>query len=274
MNRLFFIALFSVILSIGSAGSAQAELNRKVNCDAGQSLAQALEASDGYGGTLTITLRGTCEESVTIDRDRVRIVGEDGATIIGRVLVFGPTNVDLRNLAITGPDEGVRIRGGRARIIGCSISENEGVGVVVVDGAWVIVRDSDISDNAALGILTETAQVQMRGGRVAGNAEGGIRADRQGSIVLLGDAVVEDNPQSGIQLWLHSTLDLTEQSRVADNWDLDIYAVEDSAIRVSSGEVSVTGVIACDDYESSFRIVEGAEDADIDLSQVYCTDFN
>jgi len=38
--------------------------------------------------------------------------------------------------------------------------------------------------------------------------------------------------------------------------------------------VSVTGVIACDDYESSFRIVEGAEDADIDLSQVYCTDFN
>lgn len=271
MNRLYFTALLSGLLLLAGMGIAQAELSRKVNCDAGQSLAKALQASDGYGGTLNITVRGTCEESFTIDRERVSIVGENGATIIGRVAVFGPANITLQNLTITGPNGGVVVRAGRTRIVGCTIYENEGVGVLARDGAWVLVRDSDVFDNSELGILADNAQVEVNNGRIAGNGEVGIRADRQGSIVLQGTATVEDNP-GGIELWLHSTLDLTGQSQVRDNWDLQIYAVEDSAIRVSSGEVSVPGLIVCDDNESSFLVREGAEEADV--PEVYCSDFN
>ena len=271
MDRLFFTALLSALLFLGSVGSAQADLGRKVNCDAGQSLTGALEASDGYGGKLNITVSGTCEESITIDRDRVNIMGEDGAIIIGRIAVFGPANVTLQNLAITGPSDGIVVRAGRTRILGCTIYENEGVGVVVRDGAWVLVRDSYISDNAELGILADNAQVEVENGRIAGNADVGFRADRQGSIVLQGTVVVEDNT-GGIELWLHSTLDLTGQTQVQDNGDVQIYAVEDSAIRVSSGDVSVPGLIVCDDDESSFLVREGAEEAYVPY--VSCSDFN
>ena len=271
MDRLFFIAVLSALMLLGSIDTAQADLTRKVNCDAGQTIQQALDASEGPGGELVIIVRGTCE-GAQITRDNITIQGEAGATIVGRLIVFGPARVTLRNLAITGPEDGLVVRGGRARVIDCQIFENEGIGVAVRDGAMVALSGvTDVSDNLLSGILVDNSDVRIAG-RVAGNGEDGVRVDRQGNVVLQGSAVVEGNHQSGIQLRLHSTLDLTEQSQVLDNWDLDIYAVEDSAIRVSSGDVNVPGVVACDDNESSFRVVEGAEEAN--LPEVYCSDFN
>lgn len=257
MNRLCLIGILSGLAFLGAAVSARADVTHKVDCDKGQSLGQALSRSEGYAGFVQIILSGRCEESVTIPRDRLRITGEEGATIVGQVRSFGVSNnVTLEFLTITGPGNGLFASGGRVRLLDCIVVENTGIGVRVNDGGVVVIRDSYIAENAGSGILLESAHVDVGRSTVFGNGGDGIWANYMGN-VRVWETEILGNDQIGVSLNLHSAMDISG-NRIAGNGQMDVYAAQDSGVRVSSADVEIEGAVICGDEESSFLNDVGA----------------
>ena len=111
-----------------------------VDCNIGDSIQKALDAQ-GEAAVAVVEFVGTCEEFISITRDRVSISGvDDGATIVGRVRMFGPSNVTFRDFTITGPEYGVMVRGGRTRLIGINL-----VGNVAFDPNYADMDDPNLA---------------------------------------------------------------------------------------------------------------------------------
>lgn len=192
-----------------------------VNCDKGDSLQAAIESGKGSAAPIEIELYGTCEEMITIPRDRVNITGVDGATIVGQVRHFGSSNITLRNLVITGPGDGVLARSGRMRLIDVILIENEGHGVrahdgaavnltrcqvvnnggpfgVVAYGANVHLGDTDVFGHPDSGVaITNNSLADINGGSITGNGEG-VYANN--SVITVSGTWVGDNAGMGISL--------------------------------------------------------------------------
>ena len=192
-----------------------------VNCDKGDSLQAALESGKGSAAPMEIELYGTCEEMITIPRDRVTILAIDGATIVGQVRHFGVSNVTLRDLTITGPGHGILARAGRMRLLGVNLIGNDGQGVNASDGAVVRLSGSQIGDNGGpSGVVANGSSVYLRftdvyghpdsgvavtdnslanilGGSITGNGEG---VYGNNSVVTVSDTWIADNHGTGIAL--------------------------------------------------------------------------
>jgi hypothetical protein len=98
---------------------------------------------------------------------------------------------------------------------------------------------------------------------LAGNQRNGLVIRRNSSVIFRGGAI-EGNGDSAT---LHSLVDMTGSTYVADNTVHDAVAIQDSAIRISSVTVNVNGLIHCGDDESSLE-TGGAGPIDTD-----CTGF-
>jgi len=115
-----------------------------VRCDKGRSIGEALAHHDG---ALTITVVGTCDEHVAVDRNDVRLIaGGPGAGINGpdpttnTVMVTGDRFV-LDGLTLTGGRNAIVVAGGgRAMIRNCVARGGGngivgGIGIVLTQGA-------------------------------------------------------------------------------------------------------------------------------------------
>lgn len=273
MKKTLYWAIIAISLSLLLISSTANSQVQSVDCDKGHSLQAAIDKTASSADSHVVSVRGECEEIITILRDRLVIDGNNEATIKGTVRIFG-TRTTLRDLSITGPGTGILASTARVRLLGVHADGNFGHGLTIVDGAVVFHRagsesNGSASNNGGSGAYVEAATYSAGNVDINGNGGDGIWADNQSNVSI--DSVnVFENQQIGLSMNLHSVLDLSGNTNVAGNLQLQVYAGEDSAIRVSSPAVEVHGLISCGDTESSF--IDRADAPNVDTP--VCSGFN
>jgi len=265
ISKVLCTLLFGLFIVTSPAFAA----THHVNCDKGKTISKALETAKGSAQVFEILVSGTCVEDVTIRRDNVYIVGNPDATIEGFVRVFSSSGVSFENIAISSQGNGLLVSGNaNASLRWVQIRDNGGNGLMLRRRASVFVRDSTIENNGGFGVFVEDSSLQTNNSQIMGNASYGIFADL-GSQINLTTTEVAFNGAPGVQVMLHSVIDLRDGTYFHDNMFHGLYAVEDSAIRISAEDVIVDGNIGCEDNESSFANRGGASEISTD-----CSDFN
>ena len=192
MRRLFRQAFAAALAAVACAAlPVQAQLF--VDCNVGDSIQDALSAQS-EAAVAVVEFVGTCEEFITISRERVQIIGVDeGATIFGRVRIFGPSNVTFRNFTITGPDYGVMARDGRIRLIDMNLVGNDDLGIEGYSGATInLIRSTVANNGGPHGVILESAALNLVDSHVYGHPDLGI-AVLANSSLSLADSSVGDN---------------------------------------------------------------------------------
>lgn len=201
------LGLASCLLLAATAAHAGA---RVVNCDDGDSLQAAIEAGAGSAKFIEIELSGTCHENIGISRDGVSIIGDDDATISGRVRLFSADNIYLENLKLTGPLDGLSVINGRARLVEVHIAGNEGNGVFVSQGGALTMSGCIVEDNDLSGIVLDNASSRIRFSTVQENRAEGILVTNNGSLVFdTGEINVHENG-NGILALNGASIDVAE----------------------------------------------------------------
>jgi hypothetical protein len=210
------------------------DITVNVDCNAGQSINDALAQA---ANKLTVLINGSCEEGVVITRDDVTLQGVGtNPTIMApegawssAIRIEGARGVSLWDLQVVGggctlnAERFASFVAGRVRITGAShgglcldysaallreseISQNE-FGAFVGKGSSLIVEDSKVIDNRAIG-LQAGGDVSLRRTEVARNSGGvyvaGGRVEASGGA----DCAFRDNRDYGVSLdGGHLTLD-------------------------------------------------------------------
>jgi hypothetical protein len=112
---------------------------KKVKCDKGQTLTEALKKAKP-GDTLQVT--GTCHERVTITTDRLTLDGGGSAVLDGG---GGPTEFFEGVVTIDG--------GQGVTLMGFTIQNSPGQGILGVGGAAFVVKDTTLQNNGVGGIF-------------------------------------------------------------------------------------------------------------------------
>jgi parallel beta-helix repeat protein len=161
-----------------------------VDCSRGDSIQQAL-GKKIPDRPLTIVIRGTCNEEVTVKQDDVTLEG-DGGAIAGSVTINGGRRVVVAGLTITNPTgDGVTVaNGGSATIRGNHIDNNAGYGVFLRNAAFAIVNNNTMLNN---GVINPTT-VDASGIGVA-----------LGSTVRALENEIRENANTGIEVFDNST---------------------------------------------------------------------
>lgn len=201
---LVLLWLFSTVALATSVG---------VDCDAGGSINDALASLDPVGPH-TITVTGTCTESVNINlRNQITIQAPVGQTAtiqainpnVNAIIITGSKQIVLNRLLIRGGRNGVSInQGSVVNIHNSTIAENNAVGILYTQSTLTI-DSSTIRDNALIGLAGQAASLANVGGPsasqhvlITGNGTGvsGLEAFVQ----FNGNFTVEDNVNFGFDV--------------------------------------------------------------------------
>ena len=190
-----------------------------VNCGTGQVLQQAINAADPTQ-PLTITILGTCAETVSISRDHVTLTsGSAGSGINGGLDVGGGRWVNLQGIKISGSGangfaifavDGALVNGQNNQIDGNVYAEQDtdlGFGSLTMDGCshglnaqWGSVIE--VSGGSISGCTEEAVHagsdsgIWLDGVTVSGSANPGVAVDG-GSTVTLSDDVLSNDAGDG-----------------------------------------------------------------------------
>ena len=154
-----------------------------VDCSRGHSIQKAIDKRNP-DRSLTLVIRGVCNENVSVERDDLALVGEPGATVNGTISIPGSRRVLIRALRVSSPT---------------------GAGVEGTDNAAFTVEDSFLERNATEGLAVRNgAFATVRRTRLAENGQNapadsgrGIDA-RHGGSVDASDSFILDNRSDGI----------------------------------------------------------------------------
>jgi len=169
-----------------SAGAAWAG-PKTVDCAKGQTITHALEQSDG--NPITIEVRGTCHESVQIDRDDVTLIaGSAGGTVNGpdpntnTINVVGASRVVIDGLTVTGGRNGIAANGAsRLTIQNCSVQRTGRTGISFFQGSSGTANSCTVQDNPRDGISVEGGAATVINSTISGNGRTGIIVHNGGS---------------------------------------------------------------------------------------------
>jgi Right handed beta helix region len=172
-----------------------------VNCAAGGTIASAVAMKPQTTNTLTITINGTCVESVDDVPSGVTLqAGTSGATLqapsssADPVLGISGIGVDLDNLTITGGVNALRGHSGAAFTGTNLVIEGASNADVLLNHAVVTLNTSTIQNSAGAGIQAYWGStVFLNGGTVQQNAGIGVDARYDGSADVFGGAVLQNN---------------------------------------------------------------------------------
>ena len=212
----------------GLPGEGGGPMNFTVNCGAGETVGAALAQGTDRSGRLFITIQGVCNESVTIQRDDVILIGAspgDGLAVpttgtypLG---VAGGQRVQLQQLtlqgggygllvsqgaAVTGTDlritgalGGLSIWDGTVRLSHSVIENSAGSNVGVGLGGTLFLSDSTVQNNTAYeGISVPGGSVSLDRTTVQGNAGGGLGI-LQGHVRISNSEIKNNGP---LGIWL------------------------------------------------------------------------
>ena len=270
--------LATILVGIGIFSSSAVALERSVDCDKGQSIQEALNKTQSSAEPLVISVTGTCDEIVTIQRDNVTIDGNDKAgTIEGDAsggfaatinVNGGSDSIRIHGLKITGTNVGVTVRGGNTWISDSEIYGNPTGGLFVLRNSRVAITNTTVRDNGNIGVYVEASLFEPKQNSkiIDNDAADGLVAGT-GAIVITRDTEISRNGADGIYLNLHSVAELLGSSTVSDNGN-GVILQRDSALVIGGPLVTVSDDITCNDDESSF-----ANDGVEVMGDVFCTGF-
>jgi hypothetical protein len=187
-NRLVFLLGSLLACSPGIAlGHGHSGAN-VVDCARGESIQRHIDRRNP-DHALTLIIRGTCAENVTISRDDVTLVGE-GGTVNGTISIVGARRVLIRTLAVSSPTgAGISGTGNAAFTVeDSSLERNATDGVTVRNGAHATLRRNRLADNGVAG-LPDTGR--------------GIHATHGGSVDAEDNTII-DNLSDGVGVYNNS----------------------------------------------------------------------
>jgi hypothetical protein len=150
-----------------------------VNCGAGQSINQAL-SSTANAPAVTITVQGTCQENVRIDRDNVTLV----AAAPGDGVAAPDTN-----------SAAVRVHGRFAQLNGLTLT---GGFAGVSAGSGQVIADQLTISGGSIGVnATRGGNLTISGSTIHGGQIGAVVASNGGSITLDHSTVTGDGADNG-----------------------------------------------------------------------------
>jgi hypothetical protein len=176
-----------------------------VNCGAGGTVASAVAMKPQTTNTLTITINGTCVESVDDVPSGVTLqAGTSGATLqapsssTDPVLGISGTGVTLTGLTITGGVNTLRGRSGSAFTGNNLVVEGGSNTDVLLNHSVVGLNTSTIQNSAGDGIqVFWGSTLFLNGGTVEQNAGTGVDARYDGSADIFGGVVLQHNSFDG-----------------------------------------------------------------------------
>lgn len=194
-----FTMLFLGAVLLFPAG-VQLDVNQQVvlevDCDAGDTLTEALEAAEP-GNTIRVT--GTCTETVTISTDRLTLIGQEGATIDGGDVGQNVVTIDgARDLSITG-----------------FTVQNGADGILAIHDANFSVTDTIVQNNGSHGIELNLASAEFTNITSQQNGRAGLIIARN-SVIALTDSVLQNN-LTGLVVFSNSVARLFGSNEINQN---------------------------------------------------------
>jgi len=291
MKKLLLGSL-GALLAVGALNTALAQtggvltqpITLTVDCSRGQTVSAAL----GRLWTIpmpipvVISIRGTCNEFVTISRDNVTLHGDPSAAITAPnggsdLVVVNADGVTLENLTLTGGNYGVRnnhvlnlainnsvIQGsqsdgvhvliGDTRLVGSTIQNAGGYGIYAVRGGTVAVTvNSHVLSSAGAGVYgVQHAAFTIFGSTISDNGSHGVFLDAasQGSII---NSTIANNGRDpnqggdGIHVY-QSQATITSGSNIVNNRQDGIGVIGGSVATIDNSNVQGNGHHGVDGY--------------------------
>jgi hypothetical protein len=179
--------------------AAVAALQRKhlpveaaVDCGSGGTIAQALAANAEGDGLLTITVTGTCVETVRIARSNVVLKGQ------GAALIQAPTGA----LFIVNVDDNVS----NVTISDLTVAGISTAAVLAQKGAHAVLKNATIQQAGAGVMALDNGVLDVTGSTIRTNNNGVYAA--RGGVVSISNSTVEGN-SIGVLAWKAGTVNLT-----------------------------------------------------------------
>jgi hypothetical protein len=211
MTTLVWFALAIFILM--PTPPALADKLHEVNCDKGQTIADALKKVDPGD---TVRLIGTCSERVVIQVDGISLDGQGTAMIEGGggpvtlgdggvLVVDGAHRVSIEGLTIrNGVSHGINGRNGASFAVkGVTVQDNASVGIVLANNTTADITDTTVQRSGAIGInVFNTSTAVLRGiVRVMASRLNGIELAGGSTLELRGASVqTSDNGGGGLDI--------------------------------------------------------------------------
>ncbi|MEQ9451278.1 MAG: hypothetical protein RJQ07_06805 [Pseudomonadales bacterium] len=225
--------LLAATLIIFQSSAYAVAKTKQVKCDDGMSLAHAVRTA--RAGT-TLYVSGTCNEQVTIKRDRIKLIGKNGASIDGAQL--DPAQFEFNPLVRIVDAVGVVIKD-------LAIINGPAEGIIVEGKANVTLNNLNVSHNSNVGVLVDHARVVVNGGSYESN-QGGIDVVSTGAALLQGAISLQHNIIFGIAASNGASLEVRGASLNASNNQLAGVLLEGGNMAIFNFGVSVGSQILAD----------------------------
>jgi len=233
---------------LGTLEQAGLYFDIPVNCAEGQTVASALAQAASHTGLVSITITGTCHESILTSRSNTWFRGaQPGAGITAATAspnsialsVTQATRVFVDGLTLSGGGFGIKVTGnawvrvaggalngnlvsgafadeGTIILLNTTVADNGGPGVLVWPGSTIRIDGGLITNNATSGVELHggVAQVSL-GARIAGNQRGGLVL--HASTIDVRAATIEGNTGDGVQASVGSRVVLNNGALIQNN---------------------------------------------------------
>lgn len=214
-------AAFFVALLLAAPVLSAPTLSWTVDCSRGQSIGRALDhAPPGF--KLTLTVRGTCNEAVVIERDDVTLQGD----AVAGAIINAPR-----------PEIGITVRAMRVLIDRMTV-EGGSDGVMVYGAMDTYVTNTTIRDVARWGLVSKNGHTFVTGCTIVGSGQDGVSLQR-GSARLI-DCQIRANRGAGIAAVNASGLNITG-SAVTANGASGIAIANGSQARIYGNTITGNG---------------------------------
>jgi len=221
--------IVATVLAAGVLGSASAQtISFTVDCSKGQTIGAALQRGDARK-PLQLMIRGTCNESVSINRGDVTLRGQPG----GRATVSGPSpttdtivilddTVNIEDLTVTGGNNGIRLQG----------------------PFYAGVRNVLVQNTAGNGILVRAGDIAIEDSTVEYAGGSGLMLSRGASARIFNDSHFRNSHFAGITAQNNSTLGM-DGGTVSHNEGHGITVDNGSQGNISNVEIfgNATGIL-------------------------------
>ncbi len=189
MKRYSAILALSVLVVVGVTGmiivagstavAAEPVMTVTVDCIRGETIAKALALGDERK-PLIVVVRGTCNESVTIDRSDVTLRGEPGfgSAINGPdsatdTVAVKANRVTVENLEITGGQTGViGIAAGGLMVRSVTVQFTGRNGIAYSSGSSGIIDGCTVQSNVRDGVVIESSSATITNCNISKNRNG------------------------------------------------------------------------------------------------------
>ena len=189
-----------------------------VRCDRGYKLSRALRRARS-GSVLRI--RGTCRESVVIEKDDLTLVGLGGATIDG-----GATASEAVVLA-----DGAR----GFRIENLTVQNGVDQGILATRQAQGSLANVTLTGNGTVGLSVDRSHLEIEDVTMESNGTSGMDAFSSSTVVAFGDIVDVDNGGDGLAVNGKTFLELRGAAVLAShNRGSGISVINDSRLQIFS----------------------------------------